>query len=69
MSARRRGRGEIRGHAVFDIDLLAHIGATTKTSGRTAGGFGEGFKICALIGTPRLRADHDGGLGGATRSP
>ncbi len=42
---------EIRGHALFDIDLLAYIGATTKTSGRTVGGFGEGFKICALIGT------------------
>ena len=48
----RAGEGtvEIRGPETFDIDLLAYIGATTKTSGRTAGGFGEGFKICALIG-------------------
>ncbi len=38
------------GPETFDIELLAYIGATTKTSGRTAGGFGEGFKICALIG-------------------
>jgi hypothetical protein len=45
------GRVEIRGPATFDIDLLAYIGATTKTSGRTVGGFGEGFKICALVGT------------------
>ncbi len=41
---------EIRGPETFDLDLLAYIGATTKTSGRTVGGFGEGFKICALIG-------------------
>jgi hypothetical protein len=48
----RAGEGvvEIRGPETFDIDLLAYIGATTKTSGRTVGGFGEGFKICALIG-------------------
>ncbi len=44
------GLVEIRGPETFDIDLLAYIGATTKTSGRTVGGFGEGFKICALIG-------------------
>jgi hypothetical protein len=48
----REGEGvvEIRGPETFDLDLLAYIGATTKTSGRTVGGFGEGFKICALIG-------------------
>ncbi len=45
-----QGVVEIRGPETFDLDLLAYIGATTKTSGRTVGGFGEGFKICALIG-------------------
>lgn len=34
----------------FDIDLLCYVGATTKHDGSTVGGFGEGFKICALIG-------------------
>jgi hypothetical protein len=42
---------EIRGPVVFELDLLNYIGATTKTTGRTVGGFGEGFKICALVGT------------------
>ena len=42
---------EIRGPETFDLDLLAYIGATTKTTGRTVGGFGEGFRICALIGS------------------
>lgn len=41
---------EIRGPAEFDLDLLAYLGATTKHDGRSAGGFGEGFKICALVG-------------------
>src|SRR5580698_7790545 len=46
---RELGTVEIRGAEAFDLDLLAYIGATTKNSGRTVGGFGEGFKICALI--------------------
>jgi hypothetical protein len=41
---------EIRGPAEFDLELLAYLGATTKNDGTTAGGFGEGFKICALVG-------------------
>src|SRR6185437_3520286 len=41
---------EIRGPAEFDLELLAYVGATTKLDGKTAGGFGEGFKICALVG-------------------
>ena len=40
----------IRGPAEFDLELLAYVGATTKLDGKTAGGFGEGFKICALVG-------------------
>lgn len=39
----------VRGPAEFDLDLLAYVGATTKRDGTTAGGFGEGFKICALV--------------------
>jgi hypothetical protein len=49
-TAETPGVVEIRGPETFDIELLAYIGATTKTSGRTVGGFGEGFKICALVG-------------------
>ena len=41
---------EIRGPVEFDLELLAYVGATTKLDGKTAGGFGEGFKICALVG-------------------
>lgn len=40
----------VRGPAEFDLDLLAYLGATTKNDGASAGGFGEGFKICALVG-------------------
>jgi hypothetical protein len=39
----------VRGPAEFDLDLLGYVGATTKRDGTTAGGFGEGFKICALV--------------------
>jgi hypothetical protein len=44
------GTLEVRGPAEFDLELLAYVGATTKRDGKTAGGFGEGFKICALVG-------------------
>ncbi len=37
------------GPAEFDLDLLAYVGATTKRDGTTAGGCGEGFKMCALV--------------------
>ncbi|HEY1959885.1 MAG TPA: hypothetical protein VGH28_29960 [Polyangiaceae bacterium] len=40
---------EVRGPGEFDIELLSYVGATTKRDGRTAGGFGEGFKVCALL--------------------
>ena len=42
-------RVAVRGPAEFDLDLLAYVGASTKRDGTTAGGFGEGFKICALV--------------------
>lgn len=44
-------RIEVAGPVTFDLELLAYVGATTKTGGATVGGFGEGFKICALVGT------------------
>ena len=40
---------EVSGPATFDLELVAYIGATTKRDGTTAGAFGEGFKICALL--------------------
>lgn len=42
---------KVRGPSRFDLDYLRYLGATTKQAParRTAGGFGEGFKICALI--------------------
>ena len=61
----RPGEGtvEIRGPVAFDVDLLAYIGATTKTTGKTAGGFGEGFKICALVGVRDLGLAMTAGVG------
>ncbi len=44
-----RGRVEVRGPSLFDLEYLRYIGATTKAARRTAGGFGEGFKVCALV--------------------
>jgi hypothetical protein len=58
------GTVEIRGQETFDIDLLAYIGATTKTTGHTAGGFGEGFKICALVGARDFGLTITAGSGG-----
>lgn len=57
------GAVEIRGPTTFDVDLLAYVGATTKTSGKTAGGFGEGFKVCALIGARDLGLTMRAGTG------
>lgn len=57
------GTVEIRGPTTFDVDLLAYVGATTKTSGKTAGGFGEGFKVCALIGARDLGLTMRAGTG------
>jgi hypothetical protein len=54
---------EIRGLETFDVELLAYIGATTKTSGHTAGCFGEGFKICALVGARDFGLDITAGSG------
>lgn len=53
---RKRHRVHIEGPVAFDLDLLRYIGGTTKSDAglRTAGGFGEGFKICALV----LLRDH-----------
>ena len=41
----------IEGPTVFALDLLRYLGGTTKSASdlRSAGGFGEGFKICALV--------------------
>jgi hypothetical protein len=40
---------EIRGPQVFDLTLLFYVGGTTKRDDSTVGGFGEGFKIAALV--------------------
>jgi hypothetical protein len=45
--ARRTVR--IAGPSRFDADYLRYLGASTKRERRAAGGFGEGFKICALV--------------------
>ncbi len=44
-----RGLVEVRGPSRFDLSYLRYIGATTKATRRAAGGFGEGFKVCALV--------------------
>ncbi len=44
-----KGVVEVRGPSRFDLEYLRYIGATTKASRRAAGGFGEGFKVCALV--------------------
>jgi hypothetical protein len=43
------GRVRVEGPATFDLDYLRYLGATSKRDKRAAGGFGEGFKICALV--------------------
>lgn len=43
------GRIRVEGPATFALDYLRYIGATSKRDARAAGGFGEGFKICALV--------------------
>ena len=43
------GRVRVEGPATFDLDYLRYLGATSKRDTRAAGGFGEGFKICALV--------------------
>ena len=43
------GRVRVEGPATFDMDYLRYLGATSKRDKRAAGGFGEGFKICALV--------------------
>jgi hypothetical protein len=45
------GRVRVSGPSRFDLDYLRYLGATTKSEpvARKAGGFGEGFKICALV--------------------
>jgi hypothetical protein len=40
---------EVRGPSRFDLEYLRYIGATSKAQRRAAGGFGEGFKVCALV--------------------
>ena len=47
----RGGRVRVEGPSRFHHDYLRYIGGTTKRAPgrRTAGGFGEGFKICALV--------------------
>ncbi len=40
----------IEGPTQFSLEYLRYIGATSKSSGRFAGQFGEGFKVCALVG-------------------
>jgi len=41
----------VRGPSVFAVDYLRYLGATTKAvaTRRSAGGFGEGFKIACLV--------------------
>ncbi|MBI5497296.1 MAG: hypothetical protein HY904_19940 [Deltaproteobacteria bacterium] len=69
MDLDRSGRTvAIHGPAVFDLDLLAYVGATTKREGTTAGGFGEGFKICALVGTRDFGLEMSAASGGAELS-
>lgn len=50
------GAIEVRGPSVFDFEYLRYLGGTSKQSPgrRSAGGFGEGLKICALV----LLRDH-----------
>jgi len=60
-----RGVIEVTGPTLFDLDLLAYVGATTKHDGLTAGGFGEGFKICALIGVRDFGVQMSAGSGDA----
>lgn len=43
------GTVRVSGRATFALDYLRYIGATSKAGQRAAGGFGEGFKICALV--------------------
>ncbi len=62
---REARRIEIRGPSSFDADLLAFIGATTKRDGSTVGGFGEGFKICALVATRDFGVSMHAGTGTA----
>lgn len=45
----QEGTVRVAGRATFDLDYLRYIGATSKQGQRAAGGFGEGFKICALV--------------------
>jgi hypothetical protein len=44
-----KGTVRVSGPSTFALDYLRYLGATTKRGRRTAGGFGEGFKICALV--------------------
>ncbi len=47
----KKKRVRVAGPSTFALDYLRYVGATTKggPQARTAGGFGEGFKICALV--------------------
>src|SRR5262249_48292142 len=54
----------IFGPTRFDLDLLAYVGATTKNDGSTVGGFGEGFKVCALVALRDFGLELFAGSGG-----
>ena len=54
---------EVRGPSRFDLEYLKYIGATTKTLRRSAGGFGEGFKVCALVLLRDFRCEVTAGSG------
>lgn len=59
-------RVTVSGPSEVAFDYLRYIGATTKAAveKRTAGGFGEGFKICALVVSRDFGAQMEAGSRG-----
>ena len=60
-----RERVHVEGPSKVALDYLRYLGATTKSEPerRSAGGFGEGFKVCALVLTRDYGAEVTAGSG------